>query len=147
MSIKDTFEQPGFEFFSNAPGFRVPGRDPIAVEDIKTLFQIMPWAPDSQYARGTWGYTIKLLLLILRGVSMWWLTSQVFRTVHTEESDRLFPIAMEKLYKWLTQYHFHATRFHGWLWIFDYQAIRDYDPAQRSVGKRGWMKMYLCFLE
>ncbi|KAK7413366.1 hypothetical protein QQX98_007743 [Neonectria punicea] len=50
---------------------------------------------DIGYARGTWGYT-------------------VFRTVYTEESDRLFPIAVEKLQKWLTQYHFHSRRFPLW---------------------------------
>lgn len=39
---------------------------------------------------------------------------QVFRTVFTEESDRQFPIAMEKMQKWVTQYYLHYNRFCSW---------------------------------
>jgi hypothetical protein len=36
---------------------------------------------------------------------------QVFRTVYTEESDAMLPIAMEKLNLWMTRYYLHLNRF------------------------------------
>ncbi|KAH6988493.1 hypothetical protein EDB80DRAFT_730179 [Ilyonectria destructans] len=35
----------------------------------------------------------------------------------------------------------------GWLWLFDYQSIRDYDPSTHPPGYRGWMKLEVADVE
>ena len=39
---------------------------------------------------------------------------QVFRTVYTEESNQLFPLAVEKLQRWITRWHVYTYCFRGY---------------------------------
>ncbi|KAK6858019.1 hypothetical protein PG995_005718 [Apiospora arundinis] len=51
-------------------------------------------SPPETDARGSWGYTI-----------------QVLCTVYTPESNDLFPSAIAKLERWVSEHHLHANRF------------------------------------
>ncbi|KAH6871194.1 hypothetical protein B0T10DRAFT_500725, partial [Thelonectria olida] len=91
MPITDTFDVPD-QTFRQGPA---QTGDTTAIDFMWTLTNTMADARHLTYSRGTWGYTI-------------------FRTVFTEESGGQFPIAMEKMQKWVTQYYLHHNRFRKW---------------------------------
>ncbi|UQC82108.1 SCP-like extracellular protein [Colletotrichum lupini] len=68
-------------------------KDGQAMVRVEELFTSMFRCEQSgiTYAAGSWGYT-------------------VLRTAYSEESNTLWPIAMDKLNRWVTQYFIHANR-------------------------------------
>ncbi|KAF3025527.1 hypothetical protein E8E14_009203 [Neopestalotiopsis sp. 37M] len=85
MSIQETFPDPPDDLFKWAGAN--PNRDQIAMGRMYELWDSMRCG--STYARGSWGYT-------------------VLRTTYSEESDRLWPIAMAKLRLWVVDYFIYS---------------------------------------
>ncbi|KAF6822003.1 hypothetical protein CPLU01_12281 [Colletotrichum plurivorum] len=93
MSITEEFEEIPHDLYKHSYQPRGHQRDKEALWNLNELYYNMGRTCASKtHGRGSWGYT-------------------VFRTVYTEESDRLFPIAMRRLERWVVQYYVHATRF------------------------------------
>lgn len=57
------------------------------------------------YAHGSWGYT-GILVAVQSMIPQ--LTLPVLRTTYSEESDRLWPIAMAKLRLWVVDYFIYS---------------------------------------
>ncbi|KAL0936260.1 uncharacterized protein CTRU02_208475 [Colletotrichum truncatum] len=70
-------------------------RDGTAVWWLQILQDVYYNADPKTHGRNSWGYT-------------------VLRTVYTNESDKLFPIAVERLKRWVVSYYVHSTRFPSW---------------------------------
>ncbi|KAK7435634.1 SCP-like extracellular protein [Colletotrichum acutatum] len=93
MSIQQTFPPPEPKFYKYRRGRENRDKDGQAMVRVEELFTSMFRCERSgiTYAAGSWGYT-------------------VLRTAYSEESDTLWPIAMDKLNRWVTKYFIHANR-------------------------------------
>ncbi|KAK0378286.1 SCP-like extracellular protein [Colletotrichum limetticola] len=93
MSIQQTFPSPDPRFYKYRRGRENRDKDGQAMARVEELFTSMFRCEQSgiTYAAGSWGYT-------------------VLRTAYSEESNTLWPIAMDKLNRWVTQYFIHANR-------------------------------------
>ncbi|KAK1539155.1 SCP-like extracellular protein [Colletotrichum costaricense] len=80
-------------FYKYRGGRENRDKDGQAMVRVEELFTSMFRCEQSgiTYAAGSWGYT-------------------VLRTAYSEESNTLWPIAMDKLNRWVTQYFIHANR-------------------------------------
>jgi hypothetical protein len=101
MSIQETFPDPPDDLFKWAG--RNPNRDQIAMGRMYELWDSMRCG--STYAHGSWGYTGRLVA-VQRMIPQ--LTLPVLRTTYSEESDRLWPIAMAKLRLWVVDYFIYS---------------------------------------
>ncbi|KAK6224552.1 hypothetical protein QIS74_02879 [Colletotrichum tabaci] len=93
MSIKETFPRPEDGHY-RWPGLRENrDRDLQAMNCLRVISDSMSACELSNidYASGSWGYT-------------------VLRTTYSDESDRLWPAAMDKLKRWVTEYFVHLNR-------------------------------------
>ncbi|KAJ3946956.1 uncharacterized protein N0V96_003336 [Colletotrichum fioriniae] len=81
------------KFYKYRGGRENRDKDGQAMVRVEELFTSMFRCEQSgiTYAAGSWGYT-------------------VLRTAYSEDSDTLWPIAMEKLNRWVTKYFIHANR-------------------------------------
>ncbi|KAK1537954.1 SCP-like extracellular protein [Colletotrichum paranaense] len=80
-------------FYKYRGGRENRDKDGQAMVRVEELFTSMFRCEQSgiTYAAGSWGYT-------------------VLRTTYSQESNTLWPIAMDKLNRWVTQYFIHANR-------------------------------------
>ncbi|ETS85605.1 hypothetical protein PFICI_03630 [Pestalotiopsis fici W106-1] len=89
MSIQETFPDPPDDLFKWASHGPNETRSRTAMGWMYELYDTMRCG--STYAHGSWGYT-------------------VLRTIYSDESDRLWPIALAKLRLWVTKYFIHYGR-------------------------------------
>ncbi|KAF9876681.1 hypothetical protein CkaCkLH20_06089 [Colletotrichum karsti] len=85
---------------------------------MRLLRSVYSNAEPNTYGKGSWGYT-------------------VLRTVYTDESDTLFPLAMERLKLWVVQYYVHRTRFPLWgdRGVRDFIRMKD-ASVNEELGRR-----------
>ncbi|KAF3807195.1 hypothetical protein GCG54_00008650 [Colletotrichum gloeosporioides] len=93
MSIQRTFPELDSRFYKYHSHASNRDKDTQAMGWVQELFWSMGRCRQSgvTYAEGSWGYT-------------------VLRVVYTQESDELWPIALQKLNRWITRYFIHGNR-------------------------------------
>ncbi|OBT80372.1 hypothetical protein VF21_00740 [Pseudogymnoascus sp. 05NY08] len=92
MSIQETFPKPSRELSAHHLPMFNRDKDTQAMWWFSMMNDSMCRYKDSgRYAEGSWGYT-------------------VLRTTYSDESNTLWPIALENLRRWVTQYFVHLNR-------------------------------------
>ncbi|KAF5512787.1 hypothetical protein CGCA056_v011926 [Colletotrichum aenigma] len=93
MSIQRTFPEPDPRFYKYHSHASNRDKDTQAMRWVQELYWSMGRCRQSgvTYAEGSWGYT-------------------VLRVVYTQESDTLWPIALQKFNRWVTQYIIHLNQ-------------------------------------
>jgi hypothetical protein len=73
------------------------------------------WEQGVTYGSGSWGYTDQYLACpkskVVGVSSLDYRAHAVLRTAHSSETDAIWPVAMEKLERWVTRYFVYWTRF------------------------------------
>ncbi|KAF4928151.1 hypothetical protein CGCVW01_v002057 [Colletotrichum viniferum] len=93
MSIQRTFTEPDPRFYKYHSHASNRDKDTQAMRWVQELYWSMGRCRQSgvTYAEGSWGYT-------------------VLRVVYTQESNTLWPIALQKFNRWVTQYFIHLNQ-------------------------------------
>lgn len=104
-----TFDPPSERYYKAC--LRTRGQDSDAMRRMQAMCDGISNCRDwgVTYGAHSWGYTgvcVHLHLSCLHGS----LSSRVLRTIYSEESNELWPVALAKLERWVTQYFVHETR-------------------------------------
>ncbi|KAL3954475.1 hypothetical protein ACCO45_010038 [Purpureocillium lilacinum] len=116
MAIQEEFGDFPSGLAALQPDRRNPNLDPHAVGWLTALKDNIHRSGDVAYGKGSWGFT-------------------VLRTVYTEESDALFPVAIKALEQWITNYYVHLHRF-PWFGTQGERCQKTDGSANEEISRR-----------